>query len=87
MNISLKIVIVSQGGRSHDITAHSGLSHTAGGAAPARVRGLHGLRRRGGTMAHPFIACDFEMWNDAEFRFEVVRAFVNSRTEIQNEIE
>ena len=38
-------------------------------------------------MAHPFIACDFEMRNDAEFRFEVVRAFINSRTEIQNEIE
>ena len=38
-------------------------------------------------MAHPFIACDFEMWNDAEFSFEVVRAFINSRTEIQNEIE
>ena len=30
---------------------------------------------------------DFEMWNDAEFRFEAVRAFINSRTEIQNEIE
>ena len=43
--------------------------------------------KSGGTMAHPFIACDFEMWNDAEFRFEVVRAFINSRTEIQNEIE
>lgn len=25
------------------------VSHTVGGAAPARVRGLHGLRRRGGT--------------------------------------
>ena len=43
--------------------------------------------KSGGTMAHPFIACDFEMRNDAEFRFEVVRAFINSRTEIQNEIE
>lgn len=43
--------------------------------------------KSGGTMAHPFIACDFEMWNDAEFRFEVVRFFISSRTEIQNEIE
>ena len=43
--------------------------------------------KSGGTMAHLFIACDFEMRNDAEFRFEVVRAFINSRTEIQNGIE
>ena len=43
--------------------------------------------KSGGTMAHPFIVCDFEMRNDAEFRFEVVRAFINSRTEIQNGIE
>ena len=43
MNISKKIVIVSQGGRSHDITAHSGLSHTAGGAAPADEFDLESL--------------------------------------------
>lgn len=30
----------------------------------------------GGTMAHSFIACDFEMWNDAEFRYEVLRCFI-----------
>ncbi len=28
-------------------------------------------------MAHPFIACDFEMWNDTEFRFEVLKCFIN----------
>ncbi len=33
----------------------------------------------GGTMAHPFIACDFEMWNDAEFRYEVLKYFISSR--------
>ncbi len=32
----------------------------------------------GGTMAHPFIACDFEMWNDAEFRYEVLKCFTGS---------
>lgn len=30
----------------------------------------------GGTMAHPIIVCDFEMWNDAEFRYEVLRCFI-----------
>lgn len=30
----------------------------------------------GGTMAHPFIACDFEMWNDSSFRFEVIKCFL-----------
>jgi hypothetical protein len=38
--------------------------------------------KSGGTMAHPFIACDFEMWNDAEFRFEVVKFFTSSEMEI-----
>ena len=33
----------------------------------------------GGTMAHPFIACDFEMWNDAQFRYEALRFFTSSR--------
>lgn len=32
----------------------------------------------GGTMAHPFIACDFEMWNDADFRYEVLKCFTTS---------
>ena len=32
----------------------------------------------GGTMAHPFIACDFEMWNDAEFRYEVLKCVTGS---------
>lgn len=35
----------------------------------------------GGTMAHPFIACDFEMWNDSELRYEILRYFVNSKIE------
>ena len=39
----------------------------------------------GGTMAHPFIACDFEMWNDTEFRYEVLKYFTVSRTKLQNE--
>lgn len=35
----------------------------------------------GGTMAHPFIACDFEIWNDSELRYEILRYFVNSKIE------
>ncbi len=26
-------------------------------------------------MAHPFIACDFEMWNDTKFKYEVLKYF------------
>lgn len=29
--------------------------------------------KNGKTMAHPFIACDFEMWNDMKFRYEMVK--------------
>lgn len=32
----------------------------------------------GGTLAHPFIACDFEMWNNSEFRYEVLKYFTTS---------
>lgn len=32
----------------------------------------------GGTMAHPLIARDFEMWNNAEFRYEMLRCFRKS---------
>lgn len=39
----------------------------------------------GGTMAHPFIACDFEMWNDAEFRYEVLKYFISSRIEPEDD--
>lgn len=35
----------------------------------------------GGTMAHPFIACDFKMWNDSEFRCAVVQVFLNKKFE------
>lgn len=32
--------------------------------------GLTSKRGKNGcTMAHPFIACDFEMWNDMKFRY------------------
>lgn len=39
----------------------------------------------GGTMAHPFIACDFEMWNDSEFRYEVLKYFTTSSIETYDE--
>lgn len=29
--------------------------------------------KNGCTMAHPFIACDFEMWNDMKFRYEMIK--------------
>lgn len=32
----------------------------------------------GGTMAHPYIACDFEMWNDTSFRYKVLKYFMSS---------
>lgn len=35
-------------------------------------------------MAHPFIACDFEMWNDMQFRYEVLKYFMSSRVETDN---
>ncbi len=34
--------------------------------------------KNGGTEAHPFIACDFEMWLDTEFRYEVLKYFMSS---------
>ena len=37
--------------------------------------------KNGGTMAHPFIACDIEMWNDMRFRYEVLKHFISSRIE------
>lgn len=39
----------------------------------------------GGTMAHPFIACDFEMWNNAEFKYEVLKYFISSRIESEDD--
>lgn len=36
--------------------------------------------KNGGTTAHPFIACDFEMWNDVAFRFRVISNLVNSNS-------
>lgn len=48
--------------------------------------GLESKRgKKGGTMAHPFIACDFEMWNDMRFRYEVLKYFLGSRIETDDE--
>ncbi len=36
--------------------------------------GLTSKRGKNGcTMAHPFIACDFEMWNDMKFRYKMIK--------------
>ena len=35
--------------------------------------------KNGCTMAHPFIACDFEMWNDMKFRYKVLECFMSSK--------
>lgn len=36
--------------------------------------GLTSKRGKNGcTMAHPLIACDFEMWNDMKFRYEMIK--------------
>lgn len=44
--------------------------------------GLESRRgKNGGTMAHPFIACDFEIWNDMQFRYEVLKYFMSSKIE------
>ncbi len=48
--------------------------------------GLESKRgKNGGTMGHPFIACDFEMWNDMTFRYEVLKYFMSSRVETDDE--
>lgn len=41
--------------------------------------------KNGGTMAHPFIACDFEMWNDMQFQYEMLKYFMSSKVEMDNE--
>ena len=38
----------------------------------------------GGTMAHPFIACDFEMWNNSEFRYEILKYFTNLKMKVED---
>ena len=35
--------------------------------------------KKGGTASHPFIACDFEMWNDISFRYEILKKVVSSQ--------
>ena len=40
--------------------------------------------KNGGTMAHPIIAYDFEMWNDMQFRYEVQKYFMSSRIEMDD---
>ena len=42
--------------------------------------------KNGGTMAHPFIACDFEMWNDMQFRYEVLKYFMSPKIEVVDEV-
>ena len=40
-----------------------------------RVNAVGITSKRGkasGTAAHPFIACDFEMWNDIKFRYALI---------------
>lgn len=41
--------------------------------------------KNGGTMAHPIIACDFEMWNDKTFRYDVLKRFMNSKNDNYDE--
>ena len=44
-----------------------------------RVNAVGIISRRGkngGTTAHPFIACDFEMWNNVAFRYKIVETFI-----------
>lgn len=43
--------------------------------------------KNGGTMAHPFIACDFEMWNDTQFRYEVLKYFMSSKLVVDENCE
>lgn len=38
--------------------------------------------KNGGTYTHPFIACDFEMWNDETFRYRVISNWVNRNSHI-----
>ncbi len=40
----------------------------------------------GGPMAHLFIACDFEMWNDSGFRYEILKYFTSSRMEAEDDL-
>lgn len=45
-----------------------------------RVNAVGIISRRGkngGTTAHPFIACDFEMWNDVAFRYRIIEKFLS----------
>lgn len=39
--------------------------------------------KAGGTAAHPFIACDFEMWNDVAFRYRVISNLINKNLYLQ----
>ena len=47
-----------------------------------RVSAIGIISRRGkngGTTAHPFIACDFEMWGDALFRRDVISQLIKDK--------
>lgn len=44
--------------------------------------GLESRRsKNGGTMVRPFIACNFDMWNSMQYRYEVLKCFMSSRFE------
>lgn len=48
-----------------------------------RVNAVGIISRRGkngGTTAHPFIACDFEMWNDVAFRYNIFKQICSAAT-------
>ncbi|MEY8576546.1 KilA-N domain-containing protein [Oscillospiraceae bacterium 21-37] len=50
-----------------------------------RVNAVGIISRRGkngGTTAHPFIACDFEMWNDVTFRYKVFEHIYSAVTDL-----
>ena len=35
--------------------------------------------KNGRTMAHPLIACDFEMWNDIKFKYYILQFFASGK--------
>ena len=48
-----------------------------------RVNAVGIISRRGkngGTTAHHFIACDFEMWNDVAFRYNIFKQICSAAT-------
>lgn len=46
---------------------------------------LNSSEAKTGAQGHPLIVCDFEMWNDMQFRYEVLKYFMSSRVGKYNE--